>query len=166
LASYYLEYSVDDAWESPGFRYLDERDANAFAASPARPSGRTRHRAPPAFTIRGPVEPPFPTAAAYASAGTVVHCSSNRVLVGDTRRSVSREEDHMAQTKAQRSAAAKKAAATRKRNAAKKSAQDVKGSARSTGRSVTDLAKAAGSTAQSAAKSVAKRADAARRRIG
>jgi hypothetical protein len=76
------------------------------------------------------------------------------------------QEDHMAQTKAQRSAAAKKAAATRKRNAAKKSAKEVKSSARSTGRSVTDLAKAAGSTAQSAAKSVAKRADAARKRIG
>ena len=71
----------------------------------------------------------------------------------------------MAQTKTQRSAAAKKAAATRKRNAAKKSAQDLKGSTRSTGRGVTDLAKAAGSTAQSAAKSVAKGADAARRRF-
>jgi hypothetical protein len=69
----------------------------------------------------------------------------------------------MAQTKAQRSAAAKKAAATRKRNAAKKSAQDL--STRSSGRSLTDVAKAAGSTAQSAAKSVAKRADAARRRF-
>ena len=72
----------------------------------------------------------------------------------------------MAQTKAQRSAAAKKAAATRKRNAAKKSTPDLKGSARSTGRSVTDLAKAAGSTAQNAAKSVVKGADAARRRLG
>jgi Zn-dependent peptidase ImmA (M78 family) len=32
-ASYYLEYAVDDAWEPPGFRYLDEREANAFAAA-------------------------------------------------------------------------------------------------------------------------------------
>lgn len=68
----------------------------------------------------------------------------------------------MAQTKAQRSASAKKAAATRKRNAAKKSAPDLKGPVRSTAGRVTDLAKAAGSAAESAAKSVAKRADAVR----
>jgi len=48
----------------------------------------------------------------------------------------------MAQTKAQRSATAKKAAATRKRNAAKSSAKDARSAARSTGRSVADAAKA------------------------
>jgi Zn-dependent peptidase ImmA (M78 family)/DNA-binding XRE family transcriptional regulator len=32
-ASYYLEYSVQDAWEPPGYRYLDEREANGFAAA-------------------------------------------------------------------------------------------------------------------------------------
>ena len=68
----------------------------------------------------------------------------------------------MAQTKAQRSASAKKAAATRKRNAAKKRAQDLSGPARSTAGRVTDLAKAAGSTAENAAKSVVKRVDAVR----
>ena len=68
----------------------------------------------------------------------------------------------MAQTKAQRKASAKKAAATRKRNVAKKSARDLHGPARSTAGRVTDLAKAAGSTAESAAKSVATRVDAIR----
>ena len=68
----------------------------------------------------------------------------------------------MAQTKAQRRASAKKAAATRKRNAAKKSARDLKGPARSTAGRVADLAKAAGSTAESAAKSVTKRVGAVR----
>ena len=58
----------------------------------------------------------------------------------------------MAQTKKQRSASAKKAAATRKRNAAKKSARDLKGPARSTVQSVTELAKTAGSTAENAAR--------------
>jgi transcriptional regulator with XRE-family HTH domain len=32
-ASYYLEYTVEDAWEPPGYRYLDEREANSFAAA-------------------------------------------------------------------------------------------------------------------------------------
>lgn len=32
-ASYYLEYYTEDAGEPPGYRYLDEREANAFAAS-------------------------------------------------------------------------------------------------------------------------------------
>lgn len=32
-ASYYLEYNTEDAGEPPGYRYLDEREANAFAAS-------------------------------------------------------------------------------------------------------------------------------------
>lgn len=32
-ASYYIEYAVDDAWEPPGYRYLDEREANSFAAA-------------------------------------------------------------------------------------------------------------------------------------
>ena len=68
----------------------------------------------------------------------------------------------MAQTKAQRSASAKKAAATRKRNASMKSARDLTGPARSTAERVTDLAKAAGSTAETAAKSVVKRVDAVR----
>ncbi len=68
----------------------------------------------------------------------------------------------MAKTKAQRSASAKKSAATRKRNAAKKSARDLKGPARSTAGRVTDLGKAAGSAAESAARSVAKRVDGVR----
>jgi hypothetical protein len=68
----------------------------------------------------------------------------------------------MAQTKAQRRAAAKKGAVTRKRNAAKTSARYLKGPASSIGRRVTDLAKAVGSTAQSAAKSVAELVGAAR----
>ena len=68
----------------------------------------------------------------------------------------------MAQTKAQRRASAKKAAATRKRNAAKKSARDLKGPARSTAGRVTDLAKAAGSAAETAAKSVTKQVEAIR----
>jgi Zn-dependent peptidase ImmA (M78 family) len=32
-ASHYLEYAVEDAWEPPGYRYLDEREANSFAAA-------------------------------------------------------------------------------------------------------------------------------------
>lgn len=68
----------------------------------------------------------------------------------------------MARTKAQRSASAKKGAATRKRNAGKKSAKDLRGPARGTAGSVTDLAKGVGSTAQSAVQSVVKRVDAAR----
>lgn len=32
-ASYYLEYNTEDAGEPPGYRYLDEREANAFAAA-------------------------------------------------------------------------------------------------------------------------------------
>jgi transcriptional regulator with XRE-family HTH domain len=32
-ASYYLEYSTEGAGEPPGYRYLDEREANAFAAA-------------------------------------------------------------------------------------------------------------------------------------
>ena len=76
----------------------------------------------------------------------------------------------MAQTKAQRSEAAKKAAATRKRNATKKTAkegeQETRASARSTGRSVAEAAKAVRGTAKKAATSAAKtrkpQADAAR----
>ena len=31
--SYYLEYSVADAWQPPDYNYFDERDANGFAAA-------------------------------------------------------------------------------------------------------------------------------------
>lgn len=31
--NYYLEYSVEDAWEPPNYDYLEERAANAFAAA-------------------------------------------------------------------------------------------------------------------------------------
>jgi hypothetical protein len=76
-----------------------------------------------------------------------------------------KDTDMAPQTRTQRQAAAKKAAATRKRNATKKtvkkSGQEVKASARSTGRSVAGAAKAVRSTAEKAAKSVAKTADAA-----
>ena len=68
----------------------------------------------------------------------------------------------MARTKAQRSASAKKAAATRKRKATKRSARDVKREARGTAGGVTGLAKAAGNTAENAAKTVAKRVEAFR----
>ena len=68
----------------------------------------------------------------------------------------------MARTKAQRTASAKKGAATRRQNAAKKSARDVKVEARGTVARVTGLAKAAGSTAENAAKSVVHRVEAAR----
>ena len=30
---YYLDYWGDDAWEAPGYRYFDEREANQFAAA-------------------------------------------------------------------------------------------------------------------------------------
>lgn len=32
-ASYYLEYTVEDAWEPPNYSYLVEQEANAFAAA-------------------------------------------------------------------------------------------------------------------------------------
>ena len=31
--SHYLDYAAEDAGEPPGYRYLDEREANAFAAA-------------------------------------------------------------------------------------------------------------------------------------
>src|SRR3954454_17931616 len=63
------------------------------------------------------------------------------------------------QTKTHRSAAAKKAAATRKRNAAAQSRTRTKASARSTGRS-------ARATAKQAARSGQRNADAATTRLG
>ena len=66
----------------------------------------------------------------------------------------------MAQTKAQRQAAAKKGAATRKGKAAASNAKDAKGASRDTGKSFTGAVKAVGSTVKNAAGSVAQRAGA------
>jgi Zn-dependent peptidase ImmA (M78 family) len=32
-AGYYLEYTVEDHWEPPNYRYHDEQEANGFAAA-------------------------------------------------------------------------------------------------------------------------------------
>jgi hypothetical protein len=66
----------------------------------------------------------------------------------------------MAQTKAQRQAAAKKGAATRKGKSAASSANDAKGATRDTGKGITGAAKAIGSTIKNAAGSVTQRAGA------
>jgi hypothetical protein len=62
-----------------------------------------------------------------------------------------------AQTKADRSAAAKKAAATRAKNEAKSSGDDLKRAADSAGKAAKDLGKTAVDTAGKAAKAVASR---------
>jgi hypothetical protein len=77
-----------------------------------------------------------------------------------------KERDHsMAQTKAQRSAAAKKAAATRKRNQAKGAGSELKRAASATTRSATRAAGAAGKAAKSAGKAAGSRASAARKKV-
>ena len=71
-----------------------------------------------------------------------------------------------AQTKTQRQAAAKKAAATRKRNAAKQSVGATKASARRTSSSAQGTGRAARTTAKQAARATARRAEAERTRLG
>ena len=71
-----------------------------------------------------------------------------------------------AQTKTQRQAAAKKAAATRKRNSAKQSGGTAKASARRTRSSAQDAGRAARTTAKQAARATAHRADAETTRLG
>jgi hypothetical protein len=78
-----------------------------------------------------------------------------------------------AQTKTQRQAAAKKAAATRKRNsakqsggAAKASARRTKNSAQDTGRAARTTGRAARTTAKQAARATARRAEAETTRLG
>ena len=66
----------------------------------------------------------------------------------------------MAQTKAQRSAAAKKAAATRKRNSATRSQRGAKSSARTASADVTRAIKQIRTTAEKSIEAVRKRADA------
>ena len=70
-----------------------------------------------------------------------------------------------AQTKTQRQAAAKKAAATRKRNSAKQSGGAAKSSARRTGSSAQDTGRAARTTAKQAARATARRAEAETTRL-
>jgi len=65
-----------------------------------------------------------------------------------------------AQTRTQRQAAAKKAAATRKRNSAKQSSGTAKASARRTTRSAKGTGRAARTTAKQAARATARRASA------
>src|SRR4051795_12340947 len=69
-------------------------------------------------------------------------------------------KDMATQTKTQRQAAAKKAAATRKRNAAKQGTSRTKGSARQTATSARRTASSAKRTAKQAARSGARRVDA------
>ena len=64
------------------------------------------------------------------------------------------------QTKTQRQAAARKAAATRKRNAAKQGTRQAKGSARRTVQSAKRTGRAAGRTAKQTARSSARRVEA------
>jgi hypothetical protein len=66
-------------------------------------------------------------------------------------------------TKADRSAAAKKGAATRKRNAAEKSGADAKQSAKATGNAAISTAKSLGETVKQGVKSLATRVGAARK---
>jgi len=61
------------------------------------------------------------------------------------------------QTKAERSTAAKKAAATRQENEAKKSGKDLKGAAGNAVDAARDLGEAAVGTAEEAAKAISKR---------
>jgi hypothetical protein len=71
-----------------------------------------------------------------------------------------------AHTKTQRQAAAKKAAATRRRNAAKQSGGTAKASARRTRSSAQDTGRAARTTATQAARAAARRAEAETTRLG
>jgi hypothetical protein len=71
-----------------------------------------------------------------------------------------------AQTKTQRQAAAKKAAATRKRNAAKQTGGAAKASARRTRSSARGTGRAARTTAKQAASATARRAEAETTRLG
>jgi hypothetical protein len=71
-----------------------------------------------------------------------------------------------AETKTQRQAAAKKAAATRKRNSAKRSGGTAKASARRTRSSAQDTGRAARTTAKQAARATAHRAEAETTRLG
>jgi hypothetical protein len=66
----------------------------------------------------------------------------------------------VAQTKAQRSAAARKAAATRKRNSASRSQRSAKSSARNASADVTKAIKQIRMTAEKSIEAVRKRADA------
>jgi hypothetical protein len=71
-----------------------------------------------------------------------------------------------AQTKTQRQAAAKKAAATRKRNSARQSSGTAKASARRTRSSAQETGRAARRTAKQAASATARRAEAETTRLG
>ena len=71
-----------------------------------------------------------------------------------------------AQTKTQRQAAAKKAAATRKRNSARQSGGTAKASARRTRSSAENTGRAARTTAEQAARATARRAEAETTRLG
>ena len=71
-----------------------------------------------------------------------------------------------AQTKTQRQAAAKRAAATRKRNSARQSGGTAKASARRTRDSAKGTARAARTTAKQAARTTAHRAEAETTRLG
>jgi hypothetical protein len=71
-----------------------------------------------------------------------------------------------AQTKTQRQAAAKKAAATRKRNSAGRRGGTAKASARRTRSSAQDTGRAARTTAKQAASATARRAEAETTRLG
>ena len=70
------------------------------------------------------------------------------------------------QTRTQRQAAAKKAAATRKRNSAKQSRGTAKASARRTAMSARNTGRAARTTAEQAARTTARRTSAERTRLG
>lgn len=72
----------------------------------------------------------------------------------------------MAQTKAQRQAAAKKGAATRKGKAASKDAKNAKSASRAAGASFTTAARAFGGTVRNAAGSIAGRAGAGQSKGG
>jgi hypothetical protein len=69
------------------------------------------------------------------------------------------------QTRTQRQAAAKKAAATRKRNAAKRSTTATKTSARRTARSAASTARSSQTTTKQAARATGRRLDAAAERV-
>jgi hypothetical protein len=75
-----------------------------------------------------------------------------------------KKETTVAQTKAQRQAAARKAAATRQRKRAARGAKQTKSSATAAVTNVTKAAKAAGKTARDAGKAAANRAESLTRR--
>jgi hypothetical protein len=77
-----------------------------------------------------------------------------------------KEQTMAAQTKTQRQAAAKKAAATRKRNSSRQSGGAAKASARRTRSSAESTGRAARTTAKQAVRATARRAEAETTRLG